>query len=294
MELWSARLSKNISLVTLMMTTLLWAEKRRAQCTTDPLNKGSLVAEPNSSVSADQDNAPTNIAAGPKVSADLPEVIQRQVGETVLCMENLRKLEEAYDEGAVKLRFPTGEDLEPRHYIYQPHHGGAMRREIPERESLWLSERVNIGDENTLAERLSIMTSIHDNLSVNNFNIDDEQDQARQATDLADRLVQDWTNLTKDGDTDDWIVTSAEVSTDAVEQSLLPADDRLEASAPERKTKVPDLRALYFSQRALESPGLKNTIESPRIMSRAEEFEEEKLRLIKSCFSRQDTDGSRK
>lgn len=250
------------------------------------------MAKSNNGVSADKTIRPENDATDSKAPTHLPGLIQKQVGETVLCMENLRKLEEAYDEGAVKVRFPTGEDLEPRHYVYQPHYGSAMRRENPERESLWLSEHVNIGDENTLAERLSVMTSIRNNMSENDFNIDDEQNQADQATELADRLVQDWTNLTKVEDTGGWIVTSAEATTNTTEQSSLPVDDRSEAAVLNPNIKPLDLRALYFSQRALEFPEI--TTRTAKTMSRAEKFEDEKLQLIKSCFSRQDTDGSRK
>lgn len=281
-----------------MLTTLLWAEQRRAQV---PISKFSeaTVATITDNPSVDQTTRITGDAVLPGATSKIPATIQRQVGETVLCMTNLAKLEEAYDEGAISVQFTTGENLEPRHYVYQPRYGGTMRRENPERKSLWLSERVNIGDEDSLAERFSMMTASYDNNSDLDLDMGNEKDQA---TELADRLVQDWTTLTKSEDANGWkVVPEAEAS----EEQLLANDSGSNADTHELKDKTTDLKSLYFSQRALENPendaasaavDQTKTRTSEKTMSgvdRYERFEDEKRRLIESCFSRQDADGSR-
>jgi hypothetical protein len=275
-----------------MMTTLLWAEKRRNQFSIPKSSEEPIVAAAIDSPSNDQTTHAIINAENPEAPSKIPAVIQKQVGETVLCMVNLAKLEEAYNEGAIKVQFPTGEDLEPRHYVYQPRYGGTMRRENPERESLWFSERVNIGDADTLAERFSLMTASQDDASDNDLDVGGEHNQADQATELADRLVQDWTNLTKIEDTDTWKVASDEATADAAEQQPPADDDASNADIHKPKIKASDLRALYLSQRALANPRYGARTTSTSELSLMEEYREEKRRFIESCFSRLDGDGS--
>ena len=178
-------MSKNISLLNLMMTTLLWARTRRAQ--------GSIVKTHTISPS---ESSPVESMTSTE-SLGLPARIQEQVVETVLCVENLDKLEEGQSDGVIRVDFTTGPDLEPRHYIYGPN-AGPLRRILPDSASQWLSEMVNIGDAHTLSQR-----SIEPVQQNDNVRGPDECGPAH-ATELADRLVQDWTNLTINEDTMAW------------------------------------------------------------------------------------------
>jgi hypothetical protein len=294
-----------------MMTTLLWAEKRHDRL---KLTEQRVTANYGNSFAGGQathDSVDTEDSA----TADLPIRIQKQVGETVLNMMTLTKLEEAYDEGAIRVQFPTGENLEPRHYVYQPAYGGAMRRENPEKESLWFSERVNIGDADTLAERFSIMTTSRDDTQDDDLDYGGEDDQAEHATELADRLVQDWTNLRKFEDTGSWNV---DLDQDAINEATdepailvytdaAPVDaasnvsptqtrsrnDALHANELVSKSKATDLKARYLSARSIRNPRYwKVDATAFNSMTRAEKFEDEMRRIIDSCFAKLDTDGA--
>lgn len=305
------------------MTTLLWAERRHDRASMlNPVEQQGAA----DTISNPSDGQVMNETASLERSAtpsDLPTRIQKQVGQTVLNMMNLAELEEAYDEGAIKLQFPTGENLEPRHYIYQPRYGGVMRRENPEKESLWLSERVNISDADSLAERFSVMTTNRDDAQDDDLDVGDEYDQAEQATELADRLVQDWTNLAKIEDTGSWEVGSGQDITDeatddlalvdvasydtthadaslsddppnvSAQRQILSGKDVSHTDKQDPKPKVTDLRELYLSLRSLRNPGSwGNRPPSNKSMTFAEEFDDEKRRIIESCFAKLDPDGT--
>ena len=181
-----------------MMTTLLWARTRRAQAT---------MAETQTLSSTEP--APAQSTSS-RPSLELPSRIQEQVVQTVLCVENLDKLEEDNSDGALRVDFTTGPDLEPRHYVYEPQ-VGALRRILPDSASLWLSEVVNVDDGHTLSGR-TIET-----LQEDNNDGEPDKDELAHATELADRLAQDWTNLTINEDTMAWEAVS--------DDALLGADE---------------------------------------------------------------------
>ena len=93
-----------------------------------------------------------------------------------------------------------------------------MRRQIPETESLRLSEVVNVGDEISLAERISLAPNKICDSNENGSGTPREGDEGDPATELADRLVQDWTNLAKDGETRRWSTVSSVMRNDAEPQ----------------------------------------------------------------------------
>lgn len=120
---------------------------------------------------------------------------------------NLAKLEEAYDEGAIKVQFPSGESHERSYYLYLPRCGGAIRREMDETESSWLSEHADAGDVDTLANNCSFVMGRYENVSVPDLDVGDEDGPRKQTTELASHLVQDWTEFSKELNTGKWRIT---------------------------------------------------------------------------------------
>ena len=281
-----------------MMTTLLWAERRRSQLLT---SRPAREQVPTTTADSPTDDHVTyedvNIEE-PATPSNLPARIQRQVGETVLNTMNLARLEEAYNEGAMRVQFPVGEQLEPRHYVYEPRYGGAMRRENPERESLWFSERVTVGDADTLAERFSVMTASQD--TPQGHNVDfmyEEDDEAAHATDLADRLVEDWTNLAKAEGTASWKIIHSHDTSDEVtdEPATVSADSgdvtrTVTAAVDDARAQERDEMGDNVSQAkekvSTDSTGLP--------LSWPLRFEDQKQRIMTSCFAKRDADGVRK
>ena len=110
-------------MLTLMMTTLLWADRRHNE-----ISQLNTYAKPSPNAKLDRSidarlPVPNNTPEEPRgleETSTLPARIHEQVVNTVLRKENLDKLEEWYGEGAIKIDFASGQDLAPRQYVYEP------------------------------------------------------------------------------------------------------------------------------------------------------------------------------
>lgn len=232
--MWKAEISKNISVLNLLITTLIWAETRRRQTPNDtPFSSKASKATKNTDDSEDNNSVmlPGSSARGkpPQQTAredEIPALIERQVHETVLCAENLARLQEQWEVSAIRVLFATSArpDLEPRRYLMQQQlssEQGGMRRESFDSSSVWLSEIVTIGDASALASKGWSILSANDGMSTRGRAVAEDdgeevEESERENEDqlledrpvqIADRLLQGWTNLLRNEETESWEVT---------------------------------------------------------------------------------------
>lgn len=225
--MWKAEISKNISVLNLLITTLVWAETRRRQMPSDAPSKRRALNATGQPGASDYDSVTLPRPSGERSSKqavredEIPVLIERQVHETVLCAENLARMQEQWDASAIRVQFSTDgrPDLEPRRYLMQQQPGAqaGMRRESFDSRSFWLSEIVTIGDASALAGQGGTSTYSADDRTIRRWTTAEDGEaeqleienreslsQDRPMQMLADRLVQGWTNMSRNDDTEQW------------------------------------------------------------------------------------------